>query len=336
MCLSLSFANLSSMKNFSFTQKLKESHLDLAPLNISTFQVNITKLCNQACRHCHVDSSPKRREMMSDEHIDKVLHILREYSQIETLDITGGAPELHPQFKKLVSGARELGKQVMVRHNLTVTLEPHPITKESMEYLPEFFKENQVQIVSSLPYYREYLTDRQRGSGVFKKSIESLQRLNSLGFGRQPDLPLNLVYNPVGPYLPADQLSLENEYKRELKSNFDIDFNGLFVITNMPIHRFKQDLIRKEQYEEYLEKLWSAFNPAAAEGVMCRTMVSVAYDGGIFDCDFNQMLEMPVQSEIRSIDDFNYEKLMNRNIVFAQHCLGCTAGAGSSCGGATA
>ncbi len=320
----------------SFSKMITDSNLDLSPVNIETLQVNITKLCNQACRHCHVDSSPKRREMLSDEHVDKIVSLLRAYPEIKVLDITGGAPELHSRFKDLVVAARDLGKRVMVRHNLTVTMDPHPMTKESMEYLPEFFAEYGVEIVSSLPYYREYMTDRQRGSGVFKKSIESLKRLNSLGFGVQDGRILNLVYNPVGPYLPASQETLTKEYKTELKSSYDIQFNQLFVITNMPIHRFKGDLERKGQFEEYMEKLWSAFNPTAAEGIMCRYMVSVGFDGKLYDCDFNQMLEMPVSSYVKTLDDFDYDKLMSRKIVFAYHGLGCTAGAGSSCGGETA
>ena len=320
----------------SFSKMITDSNLDLSPVNIETLQVNITKLCNQACRHCHVDSSPKRREMLSDEHVDKIVSLLKAYPEIKVLDITGGAPELHSRFKDLVVAARDLGKRVMVRHNLTVTMDPHPMTKESMEYLPEFFAEYGVEIVSSLPYYREYMTDRQRGSGVFKKSIESLKRLNSLGFGVQDGRILNLVYNPVGPYLPASQETLTKEYKTELKSSYDIQFNQLFVITNMPIHRFKGDLERKGQFEEYMEKLWSAFNPTAAEGIMCRYMVSVGFDGKLYDCDFNQMLEMPVSSYVKTLDDFDYDKLMSRKIVFANHCFGCTAGAGSSCGGETA
>jgi radical SAM/Cys-rich protein len=253
----------------SFKEKIKDLSLDLTPLSITTLQVNITKLCNQACHHCHVDSSPKRRETLSDRHLDKVLTILAQNPSIEILDITGGAPELHPKFRTLVKQARLLGKRVMVRHNLTVTFDPHPQTKESMRDIPAFFKEQGVEVISSLPYYREYLTDKQRGSGVFKKSIEALKVLNQQGFGREKNLILNLVYNPVGRYLPGPQENLEKEYKRELKKTYEIDFNQLFVLTNMPIHRFKKDLIKSQQYEDYMEKLHSAFNPVAGAGSSC-------------------------------------------------------------------
>ncbi|HXH75932.1 MAG TPA: arsenosugar biosynthesis radical SAM (seleno)protein ArsS [Bacteriovoracaceae bacterium] len=321
----------------SFVSKLTDVKLRLPPLSIETLQVNITKLCNQACRHCHVDSSPKRREMMSDESLEQVVKILSENNEITTLDITGGAPELHPHFSWLVKEARKLGKKTIIRHNLTVTFDPHPMTKESMLWLPEFFQEQRVDIVSSLPYYREFLTDRQRGSGVFRKSILGLKLLNEQGFGRDKELILNLIYNPVGNYLPGSQLQLEKEYKRELKKTYGIDFNQLFALTNMPIHRFKDDLVRTGHFEEYMERLQGAFNPVAAEGVMCRSLISVGWDGNLYDCDFNQMLDLNITREgtLMTLENFNLQELKNRQIIFKDHCYGCTAGSGSSCGGKT-
>ena len=318
---------------YDFDALLAERNLALPPLALDTLQVNVTKLCNQVCRHCHVDASPARTESMSREGIDKCVEILERHPQIAKLDITGGAPELHPMFDVLVERAVALGRHVMVRHNLTVTFDGNPQTKASKRYIPEFFARNRVEVISSLPYYQEFFTDAQRGSGVFKKSIDSMKLLNALGYGVDGSgLMLNLVYNPVGPYLPASQASLEADYKRELAAKFGVHFNGLFTITNMPINRFKLHLEKSGQYEAYMEKLLAAFNPAAAQGVMCRNLISVGYDGAIYDCDFNQMLEM----KIGSIFDFDFDRLMQRRIRFDSHCFGCTAGAGSSCGGATA
>ena len=313
---------------------LRRRGIRLSPLTVDTLQVNITKLCNQVCRHCHVDASPARTEAMSAAGLDKCLQILAANPQITKLDITGGAPELHPGFAGLVEGARALGKHVMVRHNLTVQLDPHPRTGASMEYLPAFFASQRVEVISSLPYYQQYFTDAQRGNGVFGKSIEAMRRLNALGYGVEGSgLVLNLVYNPVGPYLPPAQAALEADYKRELKAKFGVLFNGLFTITNMPINRFRLHLQKTGQLEPYMDKLLAAFNPTAAEGVMCRSLISVGHDGRIYDCDFNQMLDM--QAGDLSIFDFDFERTLKRRIRFGEHCLGCTAGAGSSCGGAT-
>jgi radical SAM/Cys-rich protein len=314
--------------------------VELPPLAIDTLQVNITKLCNQQCRHCHVDASPARRETMSAEGIAKCLEILERNPRICTLDITGGAPELHPGFDGFVERATALGKHVMVRHNLTVQLDGHPQTGVSKEYLPAFFARHGVEVVSSLPYYQQYFTDAQRGTGVFGKSVEAMRRLNTVGYGVEGSgLVLNLVYNPVGPYLPAAQGALEADYKRELKAKFGLSFNRLYTITNMPINRFRLHLEKTGQLEAYLDKLAAAFNPAAAEGVMCRNLLSVGYDGRIYDCDFNQMLELEAADRggrPLSIFDFDFDAALGRRIVFGEHCLGCTAGAGSSCGGATA
>ena len=251
-----------------------------------------------------------------------------------------GAPELHPDFDWFVTEAVRLGKHVMVRHNLTVAYDGHPITGESKEYLHDFFAANRCEVVSSLPYYQEYFTDAQRGSGVFQKSIRGLNKLNSLGYGMEGSgLKLNLVYNPVGPYLPPAQAALEADYKRELKTKFDIVFNQLYTITNMPINRFKLHLDKSGQYEAYMDKLLAAFNPTAAASVMCRNLISVSWEGKLYDCDFNQMLEIEAEGKsgkAPSIFDFDFDQLMSRRIRFDDHCLGCTAGAGSSCGGATA
>jgi len=330
---------------YDFEALLRARGLALPPLSVDTLQANITKLCNQVCRHCHVDASPSRTEKMSRAGIEKLVELLARHPQMAKLDVTGGAPELHPDFDWLVAEAVKLGRHVMVRHNLTVTYDGNPQTKESKEYLPDFFAKHRCEVISSLPYYQEFFTDSQRGKGVFDKSVKALQRLNALGYGVDGSgLVLNLVYNPVGPYLPAAQASLEADYKRELKDKFGIVFNGLFTITNMPINRFRLHLEKSGQYESYMEKLLAAFNPAAAEGVMCRSIISVGWDGTLYDCDFNQMLEMPVfekgpkngGGKAATIFDFDFDALMKRRIRFDSHCLGCTAGAGSSCGGTTA
>ena len=322
---------------YDFAARIEQHDLALTPLAVEILQVNLTKLCNQACRHCHVDSSPARTEALSRAGVEQLVEILRSHPQISALDVTGGAPELHPDFDWLVQQCSALGRTVMVRHNLTVTFDGNPQTGKDMHYLPAFFAEHRCEVVSSLPYYQEFFTDKQRGSGVFQKSIEGIRQLNALGYGQADSgLKLNLVYNPVGPYLPAPQPQLEADYKRELKQRFGLVFNNLFTITNMPINRFSLHLKKSGQYKEYMDKLLAAFNPGAAEGVMCRNLISVDHEGRIYDCDFNQMLDMPVDGAVGSIFEFDYDKLLQRRIKFAAHCFGCTAGAGSSCGGATA
>lgn len=325
---------------YGFAAELGRHGMELPPQSVATLQVNITALCNQSCRHCHVDSSPARTEHLSRAGVEKCLEILATHPQVQSLDITGGAPELHPDFDWFVREAVKLGKQVMVRHNLTVTFDGNPQTGQSKAYLPAFFAEQDVEVISSLPYYQQYFTDAQRGKGVFDKSIEGIRGLNALGYGREGSgRVLNLVYNPVGPYLPAPQASLESDYKRELHEHFGLHFNGLFTITNMPIHRFRLHLEKSGQYEDYMDKLVAAFNPDAAAGVMCRNLISIGWDGRVYDCDFNQQLGMAIahpDGRDMTVFDFNYNELLARRIRFASHCFGCTAGAGSSCGGATA
>ncbi len=325
--------------DYDFEQFIENNSLDLSPTTINTLQVNITKLCNQACLHCHVDASPKRKEQMDLDSVNRCLEILSENDQIINLDLTGGAPELNPHFDYFVLEAKKLNKHIMVRHNLTVTFDGNPVTGESKEYLPDFFAENKIEVISSLPYYQEYFTDKQRGKGVFEKSIDSIKLLNSMGYGTgNPNLLLNLVYNPVGAFLPADQASLEADFKTELKDKHDITFDKLFTITNMPINRFKQQLKNLNAYHDYMNKLINSFNPVAANGIMCRNIISVSYDGMLYDCDFNQMLDMKLKTNDKavSIYDFDFKALLNRNIRFDSHCFGCTAGSGSSCGGNTA
>ena len=325
---------------YNFEALLKQHNIKLAPRSIDTLQVNLTRLCNQVCRHCHVDSSPTRTEMLSSEGIVKCLEILEQHPQITKLDLTGGAPELHPSFDEFVEQAVAMGKYVMVRHNLTVQSDGNPQNGESKEYLPRFFAQNRVEVISSLPYYQAYFTDAQRGAGVFGKSIKGLQRLNAEGYGiENSGLLLNLVYNPVGPYLPPAQKNLEADFKLELDTKYGLKFNQLYTITNMPINRFKLHLEHSGQYEAYMEKLMASFNPAAAEEVMCRSLISVDYDGRVYDCDFNQMLTLQAngkRGQELSIFDFDFNETLERQIRFADHCLGCTAGSGSSCGGATA
>ena len=326
-----------NQERYNFHQVLQEHALTLQPLSLETLQVNITKMCNQACRHCHVDASPMRTEQMSWPVMDRCLRILA-LDEIQNLDITGGAPELNPYFDSFVAAARRLNKHVMVRHNLTVTLDGNPMTGESKAYLPRFFAEHEVEVISSLPYYEPYFTDKQRGKGAFQKSIESMRLLNAEGYGREgSSRVLNLVYNPVGAFLPASQPALEVDFKRKLYADYGLCFNHLYTITNMPINRFAAQLYQLGAFEDYMTKLVSAFNPRTIEGLMCRSLISVGHDGKLYDCDFNQMLEMQVfNGEAMTVFNFDVNYLLKRKIQFASHCFGCTAGSGSSCGGATA
>ncbi len=312
-----------------FDERLALFGVELRAAQVNTLQVNLGKLCNQACKHCHVDASPIRTEVMTRQTAEAVIDVVRRF-RIPTLDITGGAPELNPSFRWLVSEARAANTHVMVRHNLTVMFEP------GQEDLPEFFRDNQIEVVSSLPYFLEQQTDTQRGPGVFSKSIEALKRLNEVGYGKEgTTLLLNLIYNPVGAFLPPVQSSIEADFKRELSSRYGIVFNNLYTITNMPINRFLNYLRRSGNEERYMRKLLQAFNPNTVEGLMCRTLVSVDWTGRLYDCDFNQMLELGIDSDLpKTIQDFDPAKFAGRRITTGSHCFGCTAGAGSSFGGA--
>jgi len=301
----------------------------LTAAGIDVLQLNLGRKCNQTCAHCHVDAGPDRTEDMSREVADRCLEVLAR-TDIPTVDITGGAPEMAARFEHLVRGARALGRHVIDRCNLSILL------AKPYAHLAGFLAENEVEVVASLPHYRAPSTDRQRGDGVFDASIEALRLLNSVGYGRDPRLRLVLVTNPVGAFLPAGQASLEAEWKREMKARYDVDFDALYALANMPISRYLEWLEAGERTGAYMQRLLDAFNPAAVSGVMCRTTLSVGWDGRLFDCDFNQMLELGTDASVpRHIDDFDLEALAARPIVVGRHCFGCTAGAGSSCGGAT-
>lgn len=313
-----------------FDNRLQRENYSLRKSKINVIQVNVGKLCNQACVHCHVDAGPARREIMSRETVEAVLGLIRE-SGADTVDITGGAPELNPHFDYLVEQSRRLGCRVIDRCNLTVFFEP------GKEYLPEFLARHRVDVVASLPCYSRENVDKQRGKGVFDKSIEALLWLNRLGYGKtDTEFFLNLVYNPMGPYLPPDQAELETEYKERLREDFEIVFNRLFTITNMPVSRFASHLIATGQYQEYMELLVSSFNPSTLDGLMCRSMLSISWDGRLFDCDFNQMLDMSISGpggEPLTVRDIDAAVLAERPVDTGRHCFGCTAGTGSSCGG---
>ena len=314
----------------------KLNNIGLAPLRatgIEIFQINVGKMCNQVCKHCHVDAGPDRKEIMTRETMELCLQAIAAGKDITTVDLTGGAPEMNPHFRWLVTKIRKLGKKVIVRCNLTIIL-----ANPKYHDLPDFFRQHQIAVVSSLPHFSAARTDAQRGEGVFEKSIRALQMLNAVGYG-QPDsgLELDLVYNPAGAFLPASQTSLEKEFKRKLKQKYQVDFNQLFVITNMPISRFLEYLLDSGNYKAYMQQLIDAFNPAAATGVMCRNTLSIGWDGYLYDCDFNQMLDLKVKNtERQRLRNFDLAALNYREIVVNQHCYGCTAGSGSSCGGATA
>jgi radical SAM/Cys-rich protein len=319
---------LESTKEIKFSEKLKEIALfPLRPTNIEILQINLGKLCNQVCEHCHVDAGPDRKEIMIKEVLNQCLEAAKT-GTIHTVDLTGGAPEMNPDFRWFVSEMTQLGKKVIVRSNLTI------LTYKKYLDIPQFYADNKVTVISSMPCYSKENVDKQRGDGVFERSIQALQRLNEVGYGKEgSELELDLVFNPGGASLPPEQAALELDYKRELKELFNIEFNQLYTITNLPISRFLDYLLKEEKYEDYMNKLISTFNPIAAKGVMCRNTISVGWDGKLFDCDFNQMLELGVSSSSQHIAGFNGEALTKRDIVLGQHCYGCTAGAGSSCQG---
>lgn len=295
---------------------------------VRTVQVNLGLLCNMSCRHCHVEGSPGRSEVMTWPTMESVLRLARAFPGC-LLDLTGGAPELNPHFTRLVETLHGAGHPVQVRTNLTVLLEP------GMEKLPDFFRRLQVRLVASLPCYLDGNVRAQRGEGVYEKSIAALRRLNELGYGREPGLPLSLVYNPGGPFLPPGQASLEADYRRELQERFGIVFTRLLTIANMPIGRFLDDLRRQGKDDAYRSLLRQSFNPHTVEGLMCRHQICVAWDGTLADCDFNQTLGLPLADGLPPrIDRLDPATLQGRRIVTAEHCFGCTAGCGSSCGGA--
>jgi radical SAM/Cys-rich protein len=316
-----------------FEARLADS--GLAPLHathLDTLQINIGRRCNQICAHCHVDAGPDRKEIMSDAVLDACLELL-EVGEFRALDITGGAPELHPRFGELIRRAAATGAHIMHRCNLTAIRLP------AYQHLPGLLASHRVEIIASLPALQSRKTDRQRGEGVFDESIESLQEFNTLGYARPgTGRTLNLVTNPVGAFLPGDQTSLEKDFRQQLRERFEVEFDHLFTITNLPISRFLEWLEDSGNLHDYMSRLVNAFNPVAAAGVMCRSMISVGPDGNLFDCDFNQMLEMTTGR--RSILDVPphelAEQLRTRRIRVGEHCYGCTAGAGSSCGGTVA
>ena len=301
----------------------------LTAQSVTTLQVNVGYRCNLACSHCHVEAGPARTEAMDGDTIDTVLAVLA-HNAIATLDVTGGAPELNPHFRRLVSSAKQLAKHVIVRTNLTVLHEP------GMADLPVFYRDTSVDLVASLPCYQEKNVDGIRGNGTFAKCIASLKELNRLGYGLPDGLPLHLVYNPSGPFLPPRQGALEQEYRRELGGSHGVSFTTLYALANLPIGRFHERLARSGELDRYNDLLACAFNPAALDGVMCRTLLSVGPDGRLYDCDFNQVLGLTVGPDAPThIRDFNDDALARRTIRIGDHCFGCTAGHGSSCTGST-
>lgn len=326
-------SEISAASVLPFATRVCDPATPLRRAHIDTVQINTGKRCNQACLHCHVDAGPKRTEIMDSQTADLALALVRA-ANARTVDITGGAPEMNPSFRYLVEQVRNERRHVIDRCNLTIVFEP------GQEDLVEFLSTMQVEIIASLPCYSEENVTKQRGQGVYEKSIEALLRLNAVGYGREGSgLNLNLIYNPVGSHLPPPQEQLEADYKHELGTRFGITFNQLYTITNMPIARFAHSLEREGQLDTYMQLLASAFNPATLNGLMCRHQVSLSWDGFVYDCDFNQMLDMrlgngkPLRLGEQSADDL-VSLLVNREILFDSHCYGCTAGAGSSCGGA--
>mgnify|MGYP001392436736 FL=1 len=315
-----------------FKDKIAESgHFPLKPKKLEILQLNLGYMCNQVCSHCHVDAGPDRKEIMTKETMLQCLEVIKN-TGAHTLDLTGGAPEMNPNLRWFVEEASKAGiKDFIVRSNLTIIL-----ANKKFHDLPNFFKKHNVHVVSSLPFYKREKTDKQRGNGVFDKSIKALQLLNEVGYA-QPDsaLKLDLVYNPSGAFLPTNQAAMEHDFKKALKEDFNIDFNNLFAITNLPISRFLEYLIASENYEDYMYSLVDAYNPAAVENVMCTNTISISWDGWLYDCDFNQMLDLKVNSKVKHISEYNEDLLNDRNIIISQHCYGCTAGAGSSCQGST-
>jgi len=315
-----------------FAAKLRAGGLlPLRPTALGVMQVNVGKMCNQTCRHCHVDAGPDRTEIMTRATMLECLTALAQ-TDIPVVDLTGGAPEMNPDFRWFVEQIALLGRQIIVRCNLTII-----VANPKYHDLPEFFARHRVRVVSSLPHFSAARTDAQRGEGVFGRSIRALQMLNEVGYGREDSgLTLDLVFNPAGAFLPGNQLALERDFKQRLRREHGVEFNSLLTITNLPISRFLEYLLASGNYAAYMAQLVAAYNPVAAANVMCRSTLSIGWDGRLYDCDFNQQLELPVAATApQHIRDFNEAALADRAIVVNQHCYGCTAGAGSSCGGAT-
>jgi radical SAM/Cys-rich protein len=317
----------------SFAKKIKETNqFPLRTKKLEILQVNVGYMCNQVCAHCHVDAGPDRKEIMTRETMGHILKVIKT-TGAHTLDLTGGAPEMNPDFRWFVEEAAKAGVQdFIVRSNLTI-IRANPKYHD----LPDFFKKHNIHVVSSMPHWTKGKTDKQRGDGVFDKSIKALQDLNERGYGLPgSDLRLDLVYNPNGAYLPGDQASMERDFKVRLMDDFGIQFHSLFAITNLPIARFLDYLVASDNYEDYMYALVEAYNPAAVQNVMCTNTISISWDGWLYDCDFNQMLDLKVNSKIQHIKEYNEDLLSDRVIQISQHCYGCTAGAGSSCQGVVA
>lgn len=313
-----------------FKDKIAESNqFPIKANQLEILQINVGYMCNQVCSHCHVDAGPDRKEIMTKETMLQCLDVIKK-TKAHTLDLTGGAPEMNPNFRWFVEEASKAGiKDFIVRSNLT-------IIRANKKYhdLPEFFKKHNVHVVSSMPHWTRGKTDKQRGEGVFDKSIQALKDLNAIGYGMpNSNLRLDLVYNPSGAFLPGNQTALEKDFKKALLEDFEIQFHNLFAITNLPISRFLDYLIASENYQDYMYALVEAYNPEAVKNIMCTNTLSVSWGGYLYDCDFNQMLNLPVNSKAKHISEYNSELLEGRQIVISQHCYGCTAGAGSSCQG---
>jgi radical SAM/Cys-rich protein len=317
-------AKLNDASDVAFTKKLSENNLHpLKPTQIDTFQINLGKMCNQVCQHCHVDAGPDRKEIMTRDTMQQCVDLIAKH-QFKTIDLTGGAPEMNPDFRWFIEAVRKVSPDstIIVRSNLTIIT-----ANKKYHDLPQFFAKYKLEVTSSLPYFEAKRTDKQRGNGVFESSIKGLLMLNEVGYSQEgTGLILNLVYNPAGAFLPDSQEALELKFKQKLKDNFNVDFNSLFAITNLPISRFLNFLIASENLEDYMDELISAYNPTAAENVMCRNTLSIGWDGYLYDCDFNQMLELKTATKSQHIGDFNLEELQSRNIIVNQHCYGCTAG----------
>ena len=316
-----------------FKTKISETgQFPLKTKKLEVLQINVGYMCNQTCTHCHVDAGPDRKEIMTRTTMLQCLEVIKN-TKAHTLDLTGGAPEMNPDFRWFVDEASKAGiKDFIVRSNLTIIT-----ANKKYHDLPEFFKSHNVHVVSSMPHWTRGKTDKQRGDGVFNASIKALKMLNDVGYGMpNSNLRLDLVYNPSGAFLPGNQTAMEKDFKKGLKDDFNIHFHNLFALTNLPISRFLDYLIASENYEDYMYALVEAYNPAAVANVMCTNTLSVSWDGFLYDCDFNQMLELPINSSVKHISEYNESLLEGRDIAISQHCYGCTAGAGSSCQGSIA